>query len=113
MSRVSRPGTDDLRPLTAGGVRGAREAMLHSAAMPELLRSILEQVRLTTVIDIGLTALLIYWLFSLIRGTRAVRLVIGVSVLFIVYVLAVVVCATWLRGSRRSRRSFGRNRSGR
>ena len=91
MSRVSRPGTDDLRPLTAGGVRGAREAMLHSAAMPELLRSILEQVRLTTVIDIGLTALLIYWLFSLIRGTRAVRLVIGVSVLFIVYVLAVAL----------------------
>ena len=65
--------------------------MLHSDAMPELLRSILEQVRLTTVIDIGLTALLIYWLFSLIRGTRAVRLVIGVSVLFIVYVLAVAL----------------------
>jgi diadenylate cyclase len=65
--------------------------MLHSEAMPELLRSILEQVRLTTVLDIGLTALLIYWLFSLIRGTRAVRLVIGVSVLFIVYVLAVAL----------------------
>ena len=65
--------------------------MLHSEAMPELLRSILEQVRLTTVVDIGLTALLIYWLFSLIRGTRAVRLVIGVSVLFIVYVLAVAL----------------------
>ncbi len=65
--------------------------MLHSAAMPELLGSILEQVRLTTVLDIGLTALLIYWLFSLIRGTRAVRLVIGVSVLFIVYALAVAL----------------------
>ena len=65
--------------------------MLHSDAMLELLGSIVEQVRLTTVIDIGLTALLIYWLFSLIRGTRAVRLVIGVSVLFIVYVLAVVL----------------------
>jgi diadenylate cyclase len=59
--------------------------------MPELMGSIVEQVRLTTVIDIGLTALLIYWLFSLIRGTRAVRLVIGVSVLFIVYVLAVAL----------------------
>ena len=57
--------------------------------MPELLGSILEQVRLTTLVDIGITALLIYWLFSLIRGTRAVRLVIGVSVLFVVYVLAV------------------------
>ena len=50
------------------------------------MRSILDQVRLTTIVDIGITALLIYWLFSLIRGTRAVRLVIGVSVLFVVYV---------------------------
>ena len=57
--------------------------------MPDLLRSILEQVRPTTIVDIGTTALLIYWLFSLIRGTRAVRLVIGVSVLFVVYALAV------------------------
>jgi diadenylate cyclase len=57
--------------------------------MPELLRSILDQVQLTTLIDIGITALLIYWLFSLIRGTRAVRLVIGVSVLIVVYLLAV------------------------
>jgi diadenylate cyclase len=57
--------------------------------MPELLRSILDQVRITTLIDIGITSLLIYWLFSLIRGTRAVRLVIGVSVLIVVYLLAV------------------------
>jgi len=54
-----------------------------------LLSSILEQVRLTTIVDIGITALLIYWLFKLIRGTRAVRLVIGVSVLVVVYGLAV------------------------
>src|SRR2546426_714082 len=53
--------------------------------MAQLLQSILDQVRPTTVIDIGITALLIYWLFSLIRGTRAVSLVIGVSVLFAVY----------------------------
>ena len=59
--------------------------------MPELLRSIFEQVRLTTLIDIGITALLIYWLFKLIQGTRAVRLVIGVSVLIVVYVLAVAI----------------------
>jgi diadenylate cyclase len=57
--------------------------------MPELLRSILEQVGLNTVIDIGITALMIYWLFSLIRGTRAVRLVIGVSAVIVVYALAV------------------------
>src|SRR5215217_5080386 len=58
--------------------------------MPQLLASILDQVRLpTTIVDIGITALLIYWLFSLIRGTRAVRLVIGVSVLVVVYALAI------------------------
>ena len=90
-SRGSRPGTDDLDRRTRREARCGSGAMLHSAAMPELLGSILEQVRLTTVLDIGLTALLIYWLFSLIRGTRAVRLVIGVSVLFIVYALAVAL----------------------
>jgi diadenylate cyclase len=56
--------------------------------MPQLIASILDQVRPTTLLDIGITALLIYWLFSLIRGTRAVRLVIGVSVLFLVYFAA-------------------------
>lgn len=56
--------------------------------MPQVLASILDQVRPTTLLDIGTTALLIYWLFSLIRGTRAVRLVIGVSVLFVVYFAA-------------------------
>ena len=62
--------------------------MLHSTPMPQVLASILDQVRPTTLLDIGITALLIYWLFSLIRGTRAVRLVIGVSVLFVVYFAA-------------------------
>src|SRR5687768_9724039 len=56
--------------------------------MPQLLASILDQVRLATILDIGITALLIYWLFSLIRGTSAVRLVIGVTVLFVVYFTA-------------------------
>jgi diadenylate cyclase len=56
--------------------------------MPQLLASILDQVRPTTFLDIGITALLIYWLFSLIRGTSAVRLVIGVTVLFVVYFAA-------------------------
>jgi hypothetical protein len=37
------------------------------------------------IVDIVLTALLFYWLFSLIRGTRAVRLVIGVISLYVVY----------------------------
>ena len=58
--------------------------------MPDLVQLVLEQLpRVTTIVDIGITALLIYWVFSLIRGTRAVRLVIGVSVLFVVYALAV------------------------
>ena len=56
--------------------------------MPQLISSILDQVRPTTILDIGITALLIYWLFSLIRGTRAVRLIIGVTVLFGVYFAA-------------------------
>lgn len=56
--------------------------------MPQILESILGQVELRTVVDIGITALLIYWLFSLIRGTSAVRLVIGVTVLFAVYFTA-------------------------
>jgi diadenylate cyclase len=54
----------------------------------ELIRSILGQIDLTALVDIGITAVLIYWLFSLIRGTRAVSLVIGVSVLFAVYAAA-------------------------
>jgi diadenylate cyclase len=56
--------------------------------MPQLLQSIFGQINLTALVDIGITAVLIYWLFSLIRGTRAVSLVIGVSVLFAVYAAA-------------------------
>lgn len=47
-----------------------------------------QEIGLTTVLDIALTALLIYWLFVLIRGTRAVSLVIGVIVISFVYVAA-------------------------
>jgi diadenylate cyclase len=56
--------------------------------MPQLLESLAGQVQLTTLVDIGLTAFVIYWLFSLIRGTRAVRLVIGVSVILLIYAVA-------------------------
>src|SRR6266480_7689362 len=56
--------------------------------MQQLLTTIIEQIRLTSLIDVGITALLIYWLFILIRGTRAVSLVIGVTVLFAVYAAA-------------------------
>src|SRR6267154_1514219 len=56
--------------------------------MQQLLTTIIEQIRLSSLIDVGITAVLIYWLFILIRGTRAVSLVIGVSVLFAVYAAA-------------------------
>ena len=56
--------------------------------MSQAIQSIVDQVRLSTIVDIGITAVLIYWLFLLIRGTRAVRLVIGVSVLVGVYAAA-------------------------
>jgi diadenylate cyclase len=41
----------------------------------------------TSIIDIGLVAFIIYWLFVLIRGTRAVRIVIGLSLLFLLYLV--------------------------
>ena len=42
----------------------------------------------TSIIDILLVAIVIYWLFILIRGTRAVRIVIGLSILYLVYLAA-------------------------
>ena len=38
-----------------------------------------------SLIDIGLVAIVIYWIFILIRGTRAVRIVLGLSILYLVY----------------------------
>ncbi|HLB45297.1 MAG TPA: diadenylate cyclase CdaA [Candidatus Limnocylindrales bacterium] len=55
--------------------------------MDQLL-DLVKGVQPVALLDIGLTALLIYGLFSLIRGTRAVRLVIGVTVLYVIYVVA-------------------------
>lgn len=45
-------------------------------------------LQLTAILDILLTAILFYGLFSIIQGTRAVRLVIGALVLYGVYALA-------------------------
>ncbi len=39
----------------------------------------------TSLVDILLVAVVIYFLFILIRGTRAVRIVIGLSILYLVY----------------------------
>jgi len=41
----------------------------------------------TSIIDIGLVAFVIYWLVILSRGTRAVRIVIGLSFLALLYVI--------------------------
>ncbi len=56
--------------------------------MLAFLESLARQITPNALLDIGITALFIYWLFSLIRGTRAVTLVIGVSVLLAIYALA-------------------------
>jgi diadenylate cyclase len=56
-----------------------------------LLQSALDHVSANVVADIAITALLIYWLFSLIRGTRAVRLVVGVCLLVLVYAAAIAL----------------------
>ena len=50
-----------------------------------------------SIIDILLVAIVIYWLFILIRGTRAVRIVIGLSVLYLVYLAAVLFGLDLLR----------------
>jgi diadenylate cyclase len=73
-------------PDTAAGSPGDR-CYTHPT-MPQLLESLAGQIRLITLVDIGLTAVVIYWVFSLIRGTRAVRLVIGVSVILLIYAIA-------------------------
>lgn len=44
----------------------------------------------TSIVDILLVAIVIYWLFILIRGTRAVRIVIGLSILYLVYLAAIL-----------------------
>jgi diadenylate cyclase len=56
--------------------------------MPQFVDSLVRQITPATVLDIAITALFIYWVFSLIRGTRAVTLVIGVTILFGIYALA-------------------------
>jgi diadenylate cyclase len=57
------------------------------------IRQLIETLQISPIslLDILLTALLIYGLFSLIRGTRAVRLLIGVTTLYAIYVLAQVL----------------------
>lgn len=64
------------------------------------LRTLVEGVEIqpTSILDILLTALLFYGLFSLIQGTRAVRLVIGAIVLYGVYAVARLLDLRMLSG---------------
>jgi diadenylate cyclase len=56
--------------------------------MLQFVDALRQAISPTTLLDIGITAFFIYWLFSLIRGTRAVTLVIGVTILLGIYGLA-------------------------
>jgi diadenylate cyclase len=56
--------------------------------MLAFLESLIQQITPNALLDIAITAVFIYWAFNLIRGTRAVTLVVGVSVLLGIYGLA-------------------------
>lgn len=65
--------------------------------MPPFLETLVGRLTPNAALDILVTAVFIYALFSLIRGTRAVTLVIGVSILLGVYGLAVALELTLFR----------------
>jgi diadenylate cyclase len=54
----------------------------------EFLDTFLRGTPLTSILDIVVVAVLIYWLFVLIRGTRAVRILIGLSLVALLYLAA-------------------------
>jgi diadenylate cyclase len=66
----------------------------------EQLSDLVEGVQLEpiAVLDIVLTAILIYGAFSLIQGTRAVRLIVGAILLYLLYVMAQVLDLRLLSG---------------
>jgi diadenylate cyclase len=62
--------------------------LVSSAPVLDAIRTFFDaylQGRWTSLIDILLVAVIIYWVFILIRGTRAGRIVIGLSILYLVY----------------------------
>ena len=92
-------------PIVGARIEGGPALYIRPRMLP-FVESLVRQATLTTLLDIAITALFIYWLFSLIRGTLAVTLVIGVSILLGVYALA-----QWLQRRRFMRRfSGGRGR---
>lgn len=89
-------------PLPTGGWLPWQTGQADGRTIGEMLDQLLELVRgfevqPVALLDIAITALLIYGLLSLIRGTRAVRLVIGVTVLYAIYVAAQVLGLTLLQ----------------
>jgi diadenylate cyclase len=56
------------------------------------------QLEPIAILDIVLTAILIYGAFSLIQGTRAVRLIVGAILLYLLYVVAQVLDLRLLSG---------------
>jgi diadenylate cyclase len=57
-------------------------------SISDFLDDFLRGTPLTSILDIVVVAILIYWLFVLIRGTRAVRILIGLSIVALVYIAA-------------------------
>ena len=57
--------------------------------MQQFIQSALDKVTPSVLVDVVIVSVLIYWLFSLIRGTRAVRLVVGACLLLLGYAAAV------------------------
>ena len=56
--------------------------------MLDAIRQFLDSLSWLSLVDILLVAVVVYWVFILIRGTRAVRIVIGLSILYLVYLVA-------------------------
>jgi diadenylate cyclase len=81
-----------------GGVAGAlwydRRKTLRGATHRNVLDAISDFLQTylrgswMSLVDILLVAIVIYWIFILIRGTRAVRIVIGLSILYLIYLVA-------------------------
>jgi diadenylate cyclase len=63
----------------------------------QFIQSALDKVSPNVLADVAIMTLLIYWLFSMIRGTRAVRLVVGACLLLLVYAAAVTFDLQLLR----------------
>lgn len=53
-----------------------------------LLKLIIEQITLKDLLDIALVAVLLYFFFSLIKGTRAVQIIQGLSVLLFIMLIS-------------------------